>query len=149
MKPFKVFFFLIAAIGLVGALSAQEMIIKESASSAEETVKNLKSTIKSMDLNLVEHIDHSKAARKANLQLPATHVLVFGNPEVGTKLMKEDPKVAIELPMKILVWEENGQTKVGYKDPVHMSQAYNLDNQREILSNMREVLDKITNEGIR
>jgi len=105
--------------------------------------------MKSKDLNVVQHVKHSDAAKKANLDLSPTDVLIFGNPEVGTKLMQADPKVAIELPLKILVWEENGVTNVAYQDPDRLRQTYQLENQREILANMRQVLDTITNEAIR
>jgi len=149
MKQLKLLLLIITSFGLVNLVNAQELIIKQSEHNQKETIRKLKSEMKSKDLTLVQHIKHADAAKKANLDLLPSDVLIFGNPEVGTKLMQADPKVAIELPLKILVWEENGVTNVAYQDPDRLRQTYQLENQRETLANMRQVLDTITNEAIR
>jgi len=149
MKNSQIYLLPIFFFFLINLANAQELIIKQSGNSQKETIKKLKSEMKSKDLNVVQHVKHSEAAKKANLNLSPTDVIIFGNPEVGTKLMQADPKVAIELPLKILVWEENGITNVAYQDPNRLLQSYQLENQREILTNMRQVLDAITNEAIR
>ena len=62
-------------------------------------------------------IDHKKGADKVKLELSDTKVIVFGNPKLGTKLMQRDPLVALDLPMKVLVYSENNKTKIVYRDP--------------------------------
>jgi len=135
--------------GIMNVANAQDLIVKRSDNNQKETIRKLKSQMKAKDLNVVQHVKHSEAAKKANLDLSPTDVIIFGNPEVGTKLMQADPRVAIELPLKILVWEEKGITNVAFQDPLRLMQTYQLGNQREILTNMRQVLDDITNEAIR
>ncbi|MBT8492648.1 MAG: DUF302 domain-containing protein [Deltaproteobacteria bacterium] len=62
-------------------------------------------------------IDHGANAKKVGLELPATQLIIFGKPEVGTKLMQAKRTVAIDLPQKMLIWDEGGKTKVAYNDP--------------------------------
>lgn len=149
MKNSRIYLLPIFFFFLINLASAQELIIKKSDNSQKETIRKLKSEMKSKDLNVVQHVKHSEAARKANLHLSPTDVIIFGNPEVGTKLMQADPRVAIELPLKILVWEEDGITHVAFQDPSRLMESYQLADQREVLTNMRQVLDAITNEAIR
>jgi uncharacterized protein (DUF302 family) len=149
MKHLTRLFLILLSFGMMNIANAQNLVIKTSNHNQKETIKKLKSEMKSRDLNVVQHVKHSDAAKKANMDLPPTDVLIFGNPEVGTQLMQSDPRVAIELPLRILVWEENGVTNVAFQDPNRLRQTYQLENQREVLTNMRQVLDAITNEAIR
>lgn len=149
MKPFKILALIFIITCTLTQVMAQDLIVKESSKNPERTVEALKSQIKSMDLNLVQHINHSEAANKANMELAPTHVLIFGNPEVGTQLMKTDPRVAIELPLRILVYQEGGRTKVAYRDLSYLSQTFQLGGQGQTISKMKEALDKITDEAIK
>ncbi|WP_194775719.1 DUF302 domain-containing protein [Pararhodonellum marinum] len=148
MKLLQSILFLLLTTSFSMLATAQDLIVKQSNNDHETTLKKLKFGINDMGLNLVQHIDHAEAAGKANMDLNPTDVLIFGNPEVGTKLMKENPQVAIELPLKILVYKEGSITFIGYENPNRLIQTYQLDNQREVLSKMKEALEKITDEAI-
>ncbi|HSJ69251.1 MAG TPA: DUF302 domain-containing protein [Anditalea sp.] len=149
MKTPKIYLYLVLWLFLIHGATAQDLIIKQSDNNQKVTIDKLKSEMKSRGLNVVQHVKHSEAAKKVNLDLSPADVIIFGNPEVGTKLMQADPKVAIELPLKILIWEEKGVTNVAFHDPNRLLQSYQLENQKEILGNMRQMLDAITNEAIR
>lgn len=78
-----------------------------------DTVQRLERTIEARGLTLFAKIDHADAARKAGLTLRPTVVLVFGNPKGGTPLMQAQPLLAIDLPLKALVWQgDDGKVKV-------------------------------------
>ena len=62
-------------------------------------------------------IDHAAAARESGLELPDEEVVVFGNPRAGTPLMRSDPRIAIQLPLCILVWADAEGVLLGYGDP--------------------------------
>lgn len=149
MKLLQTIFILLLTTSFSMLANAQDLIVKQSINDHETTLEKLKSGISDMGLNLVQHTDHAEAADKANMDLNPTDVLIFGNPEMGTKLMKENPQVAIALPLKILVYREGNITRVAYENPNLLLQTYRLDNQREVLTKMEAALEKITNEAIR
>ena len=74
--------------------------------SVDQTVEKLSRTLEAKDVKLFAVIDHSGEAENAGMQMRPTKLLIFGSPKAGTPLMIASPSVAIDLPMKILVWED-------------------------------------------
>jgi uncharacterized protein (DUF302 family) len=72
-------------------------------------------------------IDQSAEAQRVGLHLPPTTLVVFGNPVAGTRLMQAAPLVAIDLPLKVLVWADGDQTKVSYLAPEALGTRHHLD----------------------
>lgn len=75
------------------------------------TVDALLAAIESSPASLVERVDHAAGAADAGLTLPPTEMFVFGNPNLGTRLMQVDQRIGIDLPLKILVWERERLSK--------------------------------------
>jgi uncharacterized protein (DUF302 family) len=71
-------------------------------------------------------IDHSGEARRHGLELRDTKVVIFGSPTGGTPVMQASPLAALDLPLKVLVWDDDGQTKVSYTDPDALAARYRL-----------------------
>jgi len=85
--------------------------------SVEQTVQKLKGMLEAKGIQLFALIDHSGEAASAGMQMPATKLLIFGNPKAGTPLMIASPSAAIDLPLKILVAEDGGGiTRISYND---------------------------------
>jgi len=103
------------------------IVTKESPRTVEETVARLEAVIAAKGLELFAVIDHSGAARAHGLQLRETKVVVFGSPVAGTPVMDAAPLAALDLPLKVLVWDDGGQTKLSYLDPVELAARYGLD----------------------
>src|SRR5438128_57047 len=82
-----------------------------------ETVERLRGSLERRSITLFATIDHAAGAHEVGLELPDEAVVVFGDPRAGTPLMQKDPAVGIELPLRVLVWDEGGTTMVGYHDP--------------------------------
>src|SRR5436853_7726526 len=81
--------------------------------SVDETVEKLKGILQSKGVTLFAMVDHSGEAAKAGMKMPPTKLLIFGSPKAGTPLMLATPTVAIDLPLKILIWEDTqGKTWV-------------------------------------
>jgi uncharacterized protein (DUF302 family) len=74
-------------------------------------------------------------------------VVVFGNPRAGTPLMQADPRVGIELPLRMLVWDQGAQTIVGYNDPKSLAGSYNLTTQAATLDAMSSLLHALANDA--
>lgn len=93
----------------------------------DETVARLQGILKAKGVTLFVLIDHSGEAEKAGMKMRPTKLLIFGNPKAGTPLMLAAPSIAIDLPLKILVWEDDhGKVRVSYNSPEYLMQRHNL-----------------------
>jgi uncharacterized protein (DUF302 family) len=95
--------------------------------SVDEAVRRLERMLDSKGLKIFAVVDHSGEAQKAGLQMPNTKLIIFGSPKAGTPLMIAAPTIAIDLPLKILVWEDtDARTWISYNDPEFLSKRYGL-----------------------
>src|SRR5881398_2397292 len=85
--------------------SVEGIVSRPSPFSVGETLERLQEIIHSRNLTLFAHIDHSGEARRVGLTMQEAHVLIFGNPKGGTPLMIASPLLALDLPLKVLVWQ--------------------------------------------
>ena len=101
------------------------IIDKPSNHSVDETVEKLKRILQSKGVTLFATVDHSGEAAKVGMKMRPTKLLIFGNPKGGTPLMLAAPSTAIDLPLKILVWEdEQGQAWVSHNSPVYLQKRH-------------------------
>jgi uncharacterized protein (DUF302 family) len=95
--------------------------------SVQEIVSRLEQILEEKGVKLFAVIDHSGEARKAGLEMRNTKLLVFGNPKAGTPLMIAAPSIAIDLPLKLLVWEDAaGKTWISYNNPAYLQARHGL-----------------------
>jgi uncharacterized protein (DUF302 family) len=106
--------------------------------SVDATVDRLKDILHSKGVTLFALIDHSGEAEKVGVKMPPTKLLIFGSPKAGTPLMLASPSTAIDLPLKILVWEDQ-QRKVwvSYNSPEYLKERHGLP--PELISNIAVV----------
>jgi uncharacterized protein (DUF302 family) len=105
---------------------ATEIITKASHGSVDDTVARLTDLIAARAMKLFAVVDHSGETRRAGLELRETKLVLFGSPAAGTPVMVASPLAAIDLPLKVLVWDDEGQTKVSYTDPAVLADRYDL-----------------------
>ena len=103
------------------------IVTKPSRGTVEETVERLEGEIARRGLKLFTVIDHSGEADAAGLTLRDTKVVVFGSPVAGTPVMEAVPLAALDLPLKVLVWDDSGETKLAYLAPAELAERYGLD----------------------
>jgi len=114
------------------------IINKLSNHSVDETVDKLKGMLQSKGVTLFALVDHSGEAAKSGMSMRPTKLLIFGKPEAGTPLMLAAPRSAIDLPLKILVWEDDrGKVWVSYNSPDYLRQRHGLP--QELLQNIAVV----------
>jgi len=95
--------------------------------SVAETVAKLEGMLRAKNVKLFDIVDHSGEAERAGLRMPNTKLLIFGNPKAGTPLMLAAPSVALDLPLKILVAEDEvGKVWVSYNAPAYLQHRHNL-----------------------
>lgn len=105
---------------------ASEVTTKCSPYSVAETVARFNEVVDAKDMKVFAVINHSEEAHRVGLDLPETQVIIFGNPETGTPVMQAVPLTALELPLKVLIWEDQGQTRVSYTAPGALAERYGL-----------------------
>jgi uncharacterized protein (DUF302 family) len=101
-------------------------ITKISQRSVVDTVSHLLDVIAEKGIKLFIVIDQSAEARAAGLELRDTTLVIFGSPAAGTPVMVASPLAALDLPLKVLVWDDAGQTKVSYQAPAALAARYRL-----------------------
>jgi uncharacterized protein (DUF302 family) len=109
------------------ANSAAGIVTIPAHQSVDGTVAKLEEILQAKGVKLFALIDHSGEAEKAGLRMHPTKLLIFGNPKAGTPLMIAAPSIAIDLPIKILVWQD-GDEKVwiSYNDPAYLQERHGL-----------------------
>ena len=101
------------------------MIVVSSPYSVPDTLARLESILKEKGLTIFARVDHSGEAEKAGLKMRPTQLLIFGSPKAGTPLMVAAPSVAIDLPLKALIWEdERGRVWISYNAPEYLQQRH-------------------------
>jgi uncharacterized protein (DUF302 family) len=104
--------------------AAAGVVTKRSPRSVQETVARLSKLAEDKGLKLFAVIDHSGAAEAVGLELRETKVVMFGNPRAGTPVMAAAPLAALDLPLKALVWDDEGETQVSYTSPATLGARY-------------------------
>ena len=117
------------------------LITIESQFGPKETAERLDGEIKTHGMKVFARIDHAALATEAGLTLPPTEVILFGNPRGGTPLMQAKQTIGIDLPLKVLVWQDaSGQTWLSYNNPNWLAKRHGLDGGNGIISAMSEAL---------
>jgi uncharacterized protein (DUF302 family) len=107
---------------------------------ADQVEARLREALDAHGLQPFARIDHAAGARQADVELEANVLLIFGNTSVGTPLMQADPRVGVELPLRMLIWQDADGTHVGYLDPRELADRYGLDGYEQTLERQAAVL---------
>jgi uncharacterized protein (DUF302 family) len=127
--------------------SVEGIVNKRSPFSVEETLDRLQRAIASRNLTLFAHIDHSGEAKKVGLTMQEAHVLIFGNPKGGTPLMIASPLLALDLPLKVLVWQsEEKQVWVSSNSVAYLRDRYAIP--QEVVGNIA-VIDVVIEQALK
>ena len=119
----------------MASVTKKGIIDKPSKHSVDQTVENLKNLLQSKGIKLFAVVDHSGEAEKVGIKMRPTKLLIFGSPKAGTPLMLAAPSVAIDLPLKILVWQDDqGKVWVSFNSPEYLKERHGL--QQDVLQNI-------------
>jgi len=108
------------------AAGADGIIVKTTSLGVEAAVQRLTVLIAEKGMKLFALVDHSGAAAAAGLELRDTKVVIFGSPAGGTPVMDAVPLVALDLPLKVLIYDDGGTTRVCYTPPEELARRYGL-----------------------
>jgi uncharacterized protein (DUF302 family) len=107
--------------------SAYGVVTKTAAGSVAEVAERFRGLLEAKDVTVFAVIDQAAAARTAGLSLRDTVLIIFGNPAAGTPVMAAAPLAGLDLPLKVLIWDDAGDTRVSYYAPETIADRYNLD----------------------
>ena len=127
MKRLLIAFSLLGLIYAAAIHASDGLVSIKSTHDVPATTGKLVASIEEKGMKVFARVDHATGAAKVGMNLPPTELVIFGNPRVGTALMKCGHGMAIDLPLKALVWEDtDGQTWLSYNDPVYLAQRHKL-----------------------
>lgn len=128
---------------LQSGLDDRRLYAVESVFSAGETMQRVEDELKKRNIPVFARFDHSQNAKEAGLDLRPTRVIVFGSPAVGTGLMQANQSIAIELPLRISVWEDaNGSVWAAFPQMKNLAEAYGLQD-NPVVGRMQTLLEEI------
>ncbi len=137
---------LVVALTSLSALAGEGVVTVASTHSAKDTADKFVAIAQEKGLNVFARINHQENATKVDMTLRPTEVIVFGNPKVGTPLMICAQEVALDLPQKVLVYEDaEGKTWLAYNAPMYLKQRHHIEGCDEVLNKISGVLGNLTN----
>jgi uncharacterized protein (DUF302 family) len=108
--------------------SSAGVITKPSSESVAETVDRLRRVMEDRGFTVFNVIDHRGVAERAGVQMPDSKLVMFGKPTVGAGVMLAAPLAALDIPLKVLVWEDgSGAVSVSYNSPVFLAERYHIE----------------------
>jgi uncharacterized protein (DUF302 family) len=129
----------------IPAIAADGLVVKPSNYSVEETLDRLEAVLEEKGLKVFARIDHQAGAAGADLDLPPTQVLIFGNPKLGTPLMTSAPTTAIDLPQKALAYEDaDGKVYLAYNDIGYLQARHGIEDRDDVIAKIRGALGKFS-----
>ncbi len=128
----------------VSAYAVEGMVDVKSAFGVTETGDRLESVLKEKGMTIFNRIKHSEAAQKVGVDLRETELIIFGNPKVGSPLMKCQQSVAIDLPQKFLIWKDSDDTTwISYNHPSYLVKRHNISGCEAVISKIGNALSVI------
>lgn len=122
-------------------VSAADYVTVQSADAVATTMDRLEKAVIAKGMTVFARVDHAAGAKQVDMQLPASEVLIFGNPKLGTILMQGNGRFAVDLPLKMAVWaDEAGAVNITYKSPQSLAEAHNADSNSKPFKNMAAAL---------
>ena len=142
---------LVAAAVLFAApvlASEDGMVEKTSPHDVATTVDRLEAAFEGTPIKVVARVDHAGAAAGAGVELRPTTLLIFGNPALGSPLMQESQEIGLDLPMRVLVYEDaEGTTRLLYHAPAALAERHGIAADHEVVGKMTGGLDKLTDRA--
>lgn len=136
----------LAIIMFSGVLLANEMIVKVSDYSVDETIANIKKIVESKGFSVFAVIDHKQNASKVGMELAQAQVIIFGNPKMGTRLMQDEIRIALDLPLRVLVYrDQDEKVKIAYRNGTWIKKEHDLDSDAltvKVDAGMNKITDK-------
>jgi uncharacterized protein (DUF302 family) len=135
----------VVAVNQTARAESADLIVKESGADFATTVQRLQAEIEKRGATIVATVDHAAAAEASKLELRPTTVIIFGNPALGTPLMEGRQTAGLDLPLRVLIWEDaSDKVQIGYWPPSRITDAHGIENLGDVTDKMATALNAIT-----
>lgn len=132
----------------IPSAAADGVITIPSVFTVSETADRLQNILDEKGMTIFNRIKHSESASKVGIELRKTELIIFGNPKSGSPLMKCQQSVAIDLPQKALIWEDDkAQVWLSYNDPRYLAARHNISGCEEVVLKIEKALTSIANSA--
>lgn len=134
------------AVGLIATVGAKAdaWIVKDAVAPVSETADKLVAAVEGAGATLFARVDHAAGAQSIDAALAPMTMVMFGNPRIGTPIIQAAPQAGLDLPIRVLIWDDGGTTKIGYPDPQVLKARYDVQGADEAFMMMAGALDKLT-----
>ena len=131
------------------ALADSHLVRVEAAGSVAEAADRLEAAVAGAGATLFARVNHGAGAAAVGMELADAELLVFGNPMLGTPVLQADIDAGLVLPLRVLVYDDDGQTVFSYEDPTAMLSGYDVPADIEAIGRMTGALDNLTSAAAR
>jgi uncharacterized protein (DUF302 family) len=140
----KKMIFLLGMLVSLPLYAADGMVVMGSSHGVAETMDRLESVVTIAGFNVIARVNHGKAAKNVGIELQPVQLLIFGKPKAGSMLMQNQPSVALDLPMKYLVWKDAaGKVNIGWNDPSWIARRHGISDKGKLVRKMTGALFKL------
>ena len=129
------------------ALADGHMVRVEAAGSVAEAADRLQAAVEGAGAKVFARVNHGGGAESIGMELADAELLVFGNPKLGTPALQADIKAGLVLPLRVLVYDDGGQTVLFYETPASMFANYGVPGDAEVVKMMTGALGKLTGKA--
>ena len=137
--------FLLILLTVLPLMAAEGLINVQSDFNVKETTDRLENILNEKGMTIFNQINHSDAAQKVGVELRKTRLIIFGNPKVGSPLMQCQQSIAIDLPQKAIIWEDDkSKVWISYNDPRFLGKRHNIIGCDEVITKVEKALSGIT-----
>ncbi len=127
-----------------GAHADGQLVTKQSNHDVKTTVDRLEAAVNKAGATVFARVDHAGGAAKVDMELQPMEVLVFGNPKLGTPIIQAAPEAGLDLPIKVLVWQDGDKVLIGYLEPQDLKARYGISGADKSFEMMTGALGKLT-----
>ena len=134
-----------AAAVSASAKPASDLLVKSSTRSVKDSIEVLAQAVEAAGAKVIARVDHAAGAKVVGAEMKPSEVLIFGNPKLGTPLMLANPRAGLDLPMKVLAYEDAaGKVWLVTTRPATLKARYNIKGRDDVIAAMTTALDKLT-----
>ena len=119
-----------------------DMVTVPTDRTVSDAMTALEGAVTEAGATIFARVDHAAGAASVDMELAPSQLLIFGNPQLGTQAMQDDPLAGLALPLKVLVYEDEGQTKIVYEEVEEMFDDLDIDDDAEYVGKIEDAVEK-------